>query len=276
MTSHGMPNASHTCATAPPSSRSPFRPTHPAAVLALSRSSGTGRPTALCRRRFGRGLRSRPAAAFEDGRALVGRISESICRVDQGHGQADTCARARAEHACIVLNHEIGDDDVADRAGSVTASTCHSGENDCAAAESIGQQCGRGLRSASAHPRAREHYRGRRSCRCRSPCAPAATLWESASAARRCAAPEGSRGSIPMVTSRAGGGRSWRRRNAIDPGRHRRRGKDSPAPTASALRRNFLWRCALQRRRPDRSAATGAARRPGGGDSSHRGPLRCK
>ena len=61
------------------------------------------------------------------------------------------------EHACIVLNHEVGDHDVADGQCRVQPA-CHSGENDCAAAESVGQQCGDERGVDLAHARAGEHH----------------------------------------------------------------------------------------------------------------------
>ena len=61
------------------------------------------------------------------------------------------------EHARIVLNHEIGDNDVADRQCRVQPAG-HTGENDCAAAESVGQQRGDERGIDLAHPRAGQHH----------------------------------------------------------------------------------------------------------------------
>ena len=61
------------------------------------------------------------------------------------------------DHARVVLNHLVGHDDIADRERRVESAR-HAGENDCAAAESVGQhrgdQCGVDL----AHPGSREDH----------------------------------------------------------------------------------------------------------------------
>jgi hypothetical protein len=61
------------------------------------------------------------------------------------------------QHACVVLDNEIGDDDVADRQSRVQPA-CHAGENDCVAAESVGQQCGDQRGVDLAHPRTRQDH----------------------------------------------------------------------------------------------------------------------
>jgi hypothetical protein len=61
------------------------------------------------------------------------------------------------EHARIMLDHAVGDNHVADRQRRIK-SAGHTGENDCAAAESVGQQSGDERGVDLAHPRAGQHH----------------------------------------------------------------------------------------------------------------------
>ncbi len=56
-----------------------------------------------------------------------------------------------------MLNHEIGDDDVANRQSRIQPAG-DTGKNDCAAAESVGQQRGDDRGVDLAHPGAGQHH----------------------------------------------------------------------------------------------------------------------
>ena len=159
MTSQGMPNASHTCATAPPSISIAL----PAQLTQQPIAGGlavqvlvAGQHCAVDDLAWNRD----PFKPFLDAveQVGIGRVAESIGGVDD-RGIAGL-VRPHAlvlEHARIVLNDQVGHDDVANGQSRIQPAG-HTGENDCAATESVGQQRGDERGIDLAHTRAGQHH----------------------------------------------------------------------------------------------------------------------